>query len=156
MDRIRNIRIERAVAAGLIGTAVMTAVGLWIAPLMGLPPMDPAQTLAGAMGGIQALGWVAHLMIGTILAVIYAVVAPALPGPSIVRGALYGVAGPQLARFIRCRSSPNRGSWRMGSNQEPVFTYSRRFRTRRNMHQLSSSSAALSFAKARSASPSWA
>ncbi len=82
----------RAIVGGLIGTLAMTAVGLWIAPLMGLPPMNPADMLAGAMGGSMLLGWSGHLMIGLVLALIYAMVAPWLPGPPPVRGALYGLA----------------------------------------------------------------
>lgn len=82
----------RAIVGGLVGTLAMTAVGLWIAPLMGLPPMNPADMLAGAMGGSMLLGWSGHLMIGLVLALIYAMVAPWLPGPPPVRGALYGLA----------------------------------------------------------------
>lgn len=87
-----RIHIGRAVVAGIIGTIAMTAVGVWAAPLMGMPAMNPARLLAGAMGGSLVLGWPAHFMIGTILALIYAGVAPALPGPPVVRGALYGIA----------------------------------------------------------------
>lgn len=82
----------RAAIGGLIGTLVMTAVGLWIAPLMGMPRMNPADMLAGAMGGSALLGWTGHLTIGVVLALIYAVVAPKLPGAPPVRGALYGLA----------------------------------------------------------------
>lgn len=85
--------------AGVVGTAVMTVVGLWVAPLMGMPAMNPAQMLAGAMGGSPVLGWVGHFMIGTILALIYAAVAPALPGPPVLRGALYGIAPFLLAQI---------------------------------------------------------
>lgn len=95
-----NIRIGRAIAAGIIGTAVMTAVGLWVAPLMGMTAMNPAEMLAGAMGGMMTLGWVAHFMIGSILALIYAVVAPWLPGPPAVRGALYGIAPFLMAQVV--------------------------------------------------------
>jgi hypothetical protein len=87
-ERTMNIRIGRAVAAGIVGTAVMTMVGIWVAPTMGIPPMNPAEMLAGAMGGNLAIGWIAHFMVGTILALIYAVVAPRLPGAPVVRGAL--------------------------------------------------------------------
>jgi hypothetical protein len=100
VERIRNIQIGRAVVAGLIGTVVMTAVGLWVAPLMGMPAMNPAQMLAGAMGGNLALGWMAHFMIGTILAVGYAVVAPSLPGAPALRGALYAIAPFLMAQII--------------------------------------------------------
>lgn len=88
----RHIDVARAAAAGIVGTAVMTAVGIWVAPLMGMPPMNPAEMLAGAMGGAMALGWIAHFMIGTVLALIYAAAAPWLPGPPALRGALYGLA----------------------------------------------------------------
>ena len=100
MERTLNIRIGRAVLAGLAGTAVMTVVGLWVAPMMGIPRMNPAQMLAAAMGGSVALGWLGHLMIGTILAIIYAVVAPFLLGKPVVRGALYGIAPFLVAQII--------------------------------------------------------
>lgn len=92
-----NIDFGRAVVAGLVGTAIMTLVGLYIAPLMGLPAMNPADMLAEQMGGMMVAGWIAHFMIGVILAVIYAAVASALPGPPAVRGAIYGLAPWLLA-----------------------------------------------------------
>jgi hypothetical protein len=95
-----NIRIGRVVAAGIIGTAVMTMVGIWVAPMMGIPPMNPAEMLAGAMGGNLAIGWIAHFMVGTILALIYAVIAPRLPGTPVVRGALYGIAPFLVAQLM--------------------------------------------------------
>jgi len=95
-----NINIGRTVVAGVIGTAVMTGVGLWMAPLMGLPPMNPAVMLAGAMGGSLVLGWMAHFMIGITLAAGYALVGQVFPGPGIVRGALYGIAPFLLAQIV--------------------------------------------------------
>jgi uncharacterized membrane protein YagU involved in acid resistance len=93
-----NVNIVRAVLAGVFGTIVMTAVGLWVAPLMGIPPMNPANMLTEAMGGVIALGWLGHFAIGVILAVIYAVVAPSIPGSPMVSGALYGIAPWLLAQ----------------------------------------------------------
>jgi uncharacterized membrane protein YagU involved in acid resistance len=90
----------RAIIAGLAATLVMTAVGLWVAPMMGMAPMNPADMLAGAMGGSIVLGWIGHLMIGVILAIGYAIVAPALPGPGWLRGALYGIAPWLLAQIV--------------------------------------------------------
>ena len=95
-----RIKWSRAVLAGLAGTGVMTAVGVWVAPLMGMPAMNPAAMLAGAMGGNVTLGWIGHLMIGTILAVIYAAVVQWLPGPPAARGALYGVAPWLMAQLL--------------------------------------------------------
>jgi uncharacterized membrane protein YagU involved in acid resistance len=91
---------SRAAVAGLLATGVMTAVGLWMAPLMGIPAMNPAAMLAGAMGGSVALGWLGHLMIGTVLALIYAAIAPRLPGAAWIRGALYGLAPWLLAQLV--------------------------------------------------------
>jgi uncharacterized membrane protein YagU involved in acid resistance len=90
----------KAILAGLIGTAVMTMVGLWVAPMMGLPPMNPADMLAQQMGGSTVLGWMGHLMIGVILAIVYVLVAPWLVGPSWARGALYGVAPWLMAQLV--------------------------------------------------------
>ena len=94
-----HINWGKAIAAGLIGTAVMTMVGVWGAPMMGIPPMNPATMLAMAMGS-TALGWIGHLMIGSMLAIIYALVAPRLRGPSWARGALYGIAPWLLAQLV--------------------------------------------------------
>ena len=90
----------RAVAAGVAGTAVMTMVGLWVAPMMGMAPMNPASMLGDAMGGMMAAGWAAHFMIGMVLAVAYAAVASRLPGPAVARGALFGVVPWLMAQLL--------------------------------------------------------
>lgn len=95
-----RINLGRTVIAGVIGTAVMTVVGLYLAPMMGLPPMNPAVMLAGAMGGSLALGWMAHFIIGVTLAAGYALVGAALPGPGLVRGAIYGIAPFLMAQIV--------------------------------------------------------
>lgn len=96
---MKNIAYGRAALAGIVGTVVMTVVSVWIAPMMGMPRMNPAEMLAGAMGGVLALGWIAHFMIGTVLALAYAAVAPMLPGSPPVKGALYGIAPFLLAQI---------------------------------------------------------
>ncbi|MCJ7629293.1 MAG: DUF1440 domain-containing protein [Longimicrobiales bacterium] len=95
-----RINLGRTVIAGVIGTAVMTVVGLYMAPMMGLPPMNPAVMLAGATGGNLALGWMAHFMIGVTLAAGYALVGSALPGPGFIRGALFGIAPFLMAQIL--------------------------------------------------------
>lgn len=95
-----GIKIGGAVAGGVAGTVVMTAIGVWMAPMMGIPRMNPAEMLAGAMGGSMALGWMAHFMIGVVLAVAYALAAPFLPGPTALRGALFGVAPWLMAQVV--------------------------------------------------------
>lgn len=93
------MNIGRAVIAGMAGTVVMTAVGLWMAPMMGIPAMNPAQMLAGAMGGVIVLGWMAHFMIGITLASGYALLGSRLPGPGVVRGALFAIAPFLMAQI---------------------------------------------------------
>jgi uncharacterized membrane protein YagU involved in acid resistance len=96
-----RIDMVRAIGAGIVGTAVMTAVGLWVAPMMGMPPMNPATMLAGTMGGSLVLGWMGHFMIGIVLAVIYAAVAAArLPGHPAARGALFSLAPFLVAQVM--------------------------------------------------------
>ena len=88
-----QFRYIRASLAGVVGALAMSAVGLWGAPLMGMPKMNPAEMLAMKMGGVVLLGWAGHLMIGVVLALVYATVAVSrLPGPSIVRGMLFSLA----------------------------------------------------------------
>ncbi len=96
-----RINYMRAVAAGLAGTLVMTAVGVWIAPAMGIPRMNPAEMLASKMGGVAILGWLGHFMIGTILALIYAAFfVSRLPGPPPVRGAIFSLAPWLMAQVV--------------------------------------------------------
>lgn len=76
---------------GIIATAVMTLVML-MAPLMGMPKMPIGNMLADFMHIPVALGWIAHFMIGTILAGIYVLVfQERLPGNDIVKGAVYSL-----------------------------------------------------------------
>lgn len=63
-------KIMRAALAGIIATAVMTAVGV-MAPFMGLPKMNPAEMLSGMLGVSLALGYLMHFMIGIIFAATY-------------------------------------------------------------------------------------
>lgn len=96
-----KMNMGRIVAAGVAGTLVMTAIGVYAAPMMGMAPMNPATMLAGKMGGSAMLGWMGHLMIGVILAAIYAAVAQGrLPGPPMVRGATFAVAPWLMAQVV--------------------------------------------------------
>ena len=95
-----NGNFGRAVIGGLIGTAVMTMVGLFGAPMMDLAPMNPTKILAGAMGGNLMLGWGGHVMIGVILALGYAQVGSILPGPGVARGAIYSIAPFLMAQIV--------------------------------------------------------
>ena len=97
---VDNFNLKRAVFAGLLGTTAMTGLML-AAPMMGMPRMNIGEMLGSMMGGVTALGWMAHFMIGTGLAIAYAGFFTArLPGSAVVRGMLFGVAPWLLAQVV--------------------------------------------------------
>ncbi len=66
------MNLLNAVIAGLVSTVVFTTV-LMMAPKMGMPKMDIVGLLGSMFGRPnQALGWMMHLMMGVIFALIYA------------------------------------------------------------------------------------
>lgn len=62
-----------AIVAGLLATLIFTAV-LRMAPRMGLPNMDIVSLLGSMFNpqGNAVLGWMMHLMMGVVFALIYA------------------------------------------------------------------------------------
>ncbi|MFA3781496.1 DUF6789 family protein [Melioribacteraceae bacterium 4301-Me] len=97
---VSSIKFGKAVIAGLIGTLAMTIVML-MAPLMGMPPMPIGKMLAGFMDIPEVLGWIAHFMIGTVLALIYVYIfASLLKGNGFVRGAVYGLVPWFVAQIM--------------------------------------------------------
>ncbi len=91
----------RVITAGVLGTLIMTLVGVYIAPMIGIPRMNPADMLASVMGRLTILGWMGHLMIGVVLAFIYSTVALArLPGPAAARGMLFSIAPWLMAQIV--------------------------------------------------------
>jgi uncharacterized membrane protein YagU involved in acid resistance len=95
---MRALNFRRAVLAGIAGTAVMTLMTV-MAGAMGME-MDIPGMLSGFMGTPVVVGWIAHFMIGTILALIYAAAFAAwLPGAPWLRGAVYGVFPFLLAQL---------------------------------------------------------
>jgi len=86
-----RLKWTRVIVAGLFATALMTVLML-MAPRMGFPPMNIGAMLGSVMGGSLVNGWMAHFVIGTALAILYAaLLATRLPGPGFVRGALYSL-----------------------------------------------------------------
>ncbi|MFN7014887.1 MAG: DUF6789 family protein, partial [Bacteroidia bacterium] len=65
-----NFSINSAIAAGIIATTAMTMF-TFMAPLMGIEMNIPAM-LANTMGTAIIVGWLAHFMIGIVLAINFA------------------------------------------------------------------------------------
>ena len=78
--------------AGVAATVVMTAMMMFVAPMMGVH-MDIAASLASMMNMPWAVGLTAHMMLGVIVfPLVYAFVfANRLPGSPAVRGVIFGV-----------------------------------------------------------------
>jgi hypothetical protein len=97
MDRLNW---KRGLVAGLVATGAMTILML-MAPAMGLPPMNIGRMLGSVMGGSLVLGWMAHFVIGTGLALIYAdYFAGRLSGPGFFRGAAYALVPWLIAELV--------------------------------------------------------
>ena len=67
---VMKSKIAQSVIAGLVATAVMTGF-IFLAPMMGLPKMNPAEMLSGMMGVPLMVGYLMHCMIGIIFAAAY-------------------------------------------------------------------------------------
>ncbi len=84
--------LAKVFLGGLVGTAVMTLMMYFVAPMMLGAPMDIAAMLGSMMGGSWALGMMVHFMNGTVVfPLVYALVVGAfLPGPAAVKGMVWG------------------------------------------------------------------
>ncbi|HUX60150.1 MAG TPA: DUF6789 family protein [Ignavibacteriaceae bacterium] len=67
-----QINLNSAIVSGIAATAAMTLF-MFMAPLMGLKMNIPAM-LASTMGLPIVFGWIAHFMVGIILALIYSLI----------------------------------------------------------------------------------
>jgi hypothetical protein len=86
-----RVNYLRAVGAGLAGTAVMTAVGIWAAPMMGIPRMNPAEMLAGQMGGNLAPWLMAQVVVMPMMGMPLFSGSMAMAMGSLVGHLVYGV-----------------------------------------------------------------
>lgn len=86
---MQQTNILRAIGAGIAGTAAMTMLML-MGPLMEMPDMNIGKMLSGVMGTPIAIGWLAHGVVGTVLAIIYAhAFSLKLPGAPWLRGTMF-------------------------------------------------------------------
>ena len=89
-----RINLPSAVFAGASASAVYAGEMYLDIALTG-NPLDDVQLLEGALRGRKArfpiLGMLVHLLNGSALAIVYALVRPLLPGPNWLKGALFGL-----------------------------------------------------------------
>ncbi len=95
-----NKNLISILKGGIIATAAMTILML-VAPMMGMPKMPIGEMLAGFMGIPVALGWIAHFMIGIILAAAYVVYAKdKLSGKPPIKGLVFALIPFIMAQVI--------------------------------------------------------
>jgi uncharacterized membrane protein YagU involved in acid resistance len=58
-----------------------------------MPELDVIKMLSGMMGGVAALGWMGHFMIGIIYGLVFALIQGKLPGGAVIGGIILGIAG---------------------------------------------------------------
>jgi uncharacterized membrane protein YagU involved in acid resistance len=98
---------RRAALAGLIGTAVMTALWL-VEPKLGLPRFAVGDILSSLLAVVTAyasvgpvVGWAIHVVVGVTLSLVYAAaLVGRLPGPPIIRGLIYGLLIFTFAQLV--------------------------------------------------------
>ncbi len=87
------MNIVGAVVAGIIGTLIISMV-MAMGPKMGMPKMDIVGMLGSMFNpnGNTPLGWVIHLMMGVVFAIIYAALwSFGFGSATVVGGLLFGV-----------------------------------------------------------------
>ena len=84
-------KIAQSIIAGMVATTVMTGF-MFLAPIMGLPKMNPAEMLSGMMGVPLMVGYLMHCMIGIIFtaAYVYLFNPKFHIGSKLLKGALFG------------------------------------------------------------------
>jgi uncharacterized membrane protein YagU involved in acid resistance len=98
---------KRAVAAGVIATAVMTSL-LLVEPSIGLPRIAIGVILSSVMSAVSShaaigafWGWVLDVLLGIVFALVYAgYLVKRLPGGAFVRGLLFGCMVFVLAQLV--------------------------------------------------------
>lgn len=86
-----DTKLIKSFIAGIIGTTVMSFI-MYVAPMMGIPKMNPPAMLAGMMGMPITVGWLMHFVIGIIFAAFYVFLfAPKIKMKSkLLKGAAFG------------------------------------------------------------------
>ena len=83
----------KGMVAGFIATAVLSALMVMKSMMGAMPELDVIAMLSMMMGTSVTMGWVAHLMIGTVVwGGLFVWLAPYLPGGSYwLKGVTFGV-----------------------------------------------------------------
>lgn len=96
MTVVNKINFRQAFIAGIIGTFVVDVIGLVLTQQF----WDIPTLLGAKLGAGLAAGVVLHYGIGVVLAVIYAALAPSLPGGRYVRPLIFATVETVLGVYL--------------------------------------------------------
>ena len=87
------MNVLSAVISGILGTFAISAV-MAVAPMMGMPKMNIVDMLSTMFGKSNlVLGWMMHLMMGAVFALIYALLwSLGIGSPGWLSGLIFGAA----------------------------------------------------------------
>jgi len=88
-----NNKITQALIGGIVATIAFTIVTI-IAPMMGMPKMNPPEMLSVMMGVPIVVGWIIHFIIGIIFSFAYAfffIQVVKKVSSNILKGAIFGL-----------------------------------------------------------------
>lgn len=94
--------LSRSISGGAAGTAAITLMMYFVAPVMTGRPMDIARLLGKMLGGSWPAGMAMHVMLGTIVfPLVYAfVINGVLPGRPVFKGLAWGVTLWLVAQLV--------------------------------------------------------
>jgi hypothetical protein len=119
-----NRSFSKGMIAGFVATIVLSALMLMKAKMGLMPQLNPIKMMTTMMGAsTPAAGWIAHFLIGTVLwGLLFAWVAPRLPGATWWRGLLFSI-GPWLLMMIALMPMAGAGFFGVGLGiGAPVIT----------------------------------
>lgn len=95
-------QLTKTIAGGVVATVVMTAMMMWVAPMMTGMPMDIAAMIGAMLGNSYTLGMLMHLMLGIVVfPLVYVfVLYDNLPGAPVVKGVIWGLILWAMAAIV--------------------------------------------------------
>ena len=95
-----SIDYSKATVAGLVGTVAMSLSCSISIPKLGIEDSNSIQLLTHIFWNNQDFGWISHVTIGIILAIIYAAIQKSISGPPIIRGILFSLLPWALFQIV--------------------------------------------------------
>jgi len=124
MSEATGRHVSKGLIAGVTATVVMSAMMLMKQSMGFMPQLNPIAMLTEMVGAsTPVVGWALHFMIGTVMwGVLFALLAPRLPGAMWLRGVLFGI-GAWLLMMVMVMPMAGAGFFGLGMGiAAPILT----------------------------------